>query len=104
MVKERYCSKEVSELLREKGFDEYCIAVYDGNATVTAFELYGEFSVKNSECDDEDVVTAPTNQMAMDFLQKKKNAFIYVKPFITTCDGKQKFNGLLTVNAYSNKI
>jgi hypothetical protein len=27
------------------------------------------------------------------FLTEEKNAFIYVKPFITRCDGKQKFNG-----------
>ena len=36
MTKERYCSSEVSKLLKKKGFDEPCYRWYDSNGDICA--------------------------------------------------------------------
>ena len=72
MTKEDYCSFEVSKLLKEKGFDEPCRAVYEEKVlrTNTLCEYH------NSELSS--YVCAPTHQMAMKWLREKY--YIYADP------------------------
>ena len=73
MVKEAYCSFEVSKLLREKGFDEPCWIKYDNEGYLT----FNHVGYINSEkpCDDF-CVLAPTHQMAMAWLREVHNIII----------------------------
>ena len=75
MIKERYCSFEVSELLREKGFDEPCRAVYE-EKILRINTLCDYF---NSELSSH--ICAPTPQMARDWL-RKKGILLWVYPAI----------------------
>ena len=66
MLKEDYCSEEVSKLINEKGFDEACRAYYED----------GKFCwVWNDGCsrntDNPKYVSCPTHQMAMKWLRCK---------------------------------
>lgn len=93
MIKEAYCSYEVSKLLKEKGFDWSCNRVYQGpNLKFTTIDIspllcleeLGGFDPKqsyitNSELGDI-VYTAPTQQMAMAWLREEKNIFIVIEP------------------------
>lgn len=74
MVEERYCSFEISKLLREKGFNEPCRAAYTkyGKLFTTQIQQYVTNIVW--EC------VAPTHQMAIDWLREKKNIFIIIEP------------------------
>lgn len=66
MAKEAYCSFEVAKLLKEKGFHEPCIATY--NSTTKKFhieELYLDWSTQW-----EPYISAPTHQMAMQWLRE----------------------------------
>ena len=67
MVKEAYCSFEVSKLLKEKGFDEPCWIKYDNEGYLT----FNHVGYINSEkpCDDF-CALAPTHQMAMGWLRE----------------------------------
>lgn len=73
MIEERYCSREVSRLLEEKGFDEPCRSYYKENyyrkcgVEITRRNLiYGE-------------ILRPTHQMAIDFLREVYGIFIQTK-------------------------
>ena len=75
MLKEDYCSEEVSKLLNEKGFNEACRAYYED----------GKFCwVWNDGCsrntDNPKYVSCPTHQMAMKWLRKKHNIIIVIEP------------------------
>ena len=59
MIKEAYCSHEVSKLLKEKGFDEDCKRYYDPIILLTTL-YYGMSFCKNSDMK-ENEVTAPTH-------------------------------------------
>ncbi len=65
MITEDYCSFEVAKLLKEKGFDEACRAVYEEEVLRinTLCDYY------NSELSS--YVCAPTHQMAMKWLREK---------------------------------
>lgn len=73
MIKEAFCSFEVSKLLREKGFDEPCWLKYD-NEGYLSFNRVGYI---NSEkpCDDF-CALAPTHQMAMSWLREVHGIYI----------------------------
>lgn len=73
MIKERYCSFEVSELLREKGFDEPCRAVYEEKI----LRINTLCDYVNSELSS--YVCAPTHQMAIDFLREVYGIFIQIE-------------------------
>ncbi len=69
MIKERYCSYELSKLLKEKGFDESCRAYWWDERDVLAFcdfpKTTEDLRYKDSQ------YLAPTHQMACDWLRNK---------------------------------
>ena len=71
MITEDYVSFESAKLLKEKGFDEYCLKNYwesDKELHGWTWELsYGKNSEKNTCCKD---CSAPTLQMAMKWLRE----------------------------------
>ena len=76
MIKEAYCSYEVSKLLKEKGFDEECFGAYtETNHNITMFTGL----IKNSEYGNA-MYTAPTHQMACAWLREKHNILISIIP------------------------
>lgn len=79
MIKERYCSYEVARLLKEKGFDEECHHIYIGVTLEWTNTIYGDDVISNNEIPDvdTDIITAPTHQMACDWLMTKD---IYICP------------------------
>ena len=74
MVKEAYCSFEVSKLLREKGFVQETLMVYNQN---------GNFMPNGAIEDTYQIFyPAPTHQMAMAWLREEKNIFIVIEPHV----------------------
>ena len=80
MIKEAYCSFEVSKLLKEKGFDTQCRAAYTdyGQLFTTQIQQY----ITNIICSKSNLwkCIAPTHQMAMKWLREEKNIFIVIEP------------------------
>lgn len=70
MITEDYVSYEVAKLLKEKGFDEYSVMVYNQN---------GSF-MPNGAIEDtyQSFYFAPTHQMAMKWLREVHNLHIVV--------------------------
>ena len=81
MIKEAYCSYEISRLLKEKGFDEHCDNYYDQSLDepqqLTIDEMY-------YSCDE--FIKAPTHQMACAWLREKHNIFIEISVSIDLND------------------
>ena len=86
MIEERYCSYEVARLLKEKGFNEECHHIYIESRQIYVGiilewtnTIYGEDAMSNNEIPDvdTDIITAPTHQMACDWLMEKD---IYISP------------------------
>ena len=75
MIEERYCSKEVAKLLKEKGFDEPCQHFYKFDSN----EIYRGTVFTNTQIGDKFYI-APTHQMACDWLREVHNIFIVVEP------------------------
>lgn len=73
MIKERYCSFEVSKLLREKGFDEQCRAAYTNYGKLFTTQIQQYVTNIVWEC------VAPTHQMAIDFLREAYGIFIEIE-------------------------
>ena len=80
MIKERYCSYEVSKLLREKGFDESIHEFYDSSGTIILYASNKE-GFRLSELNG---VYYPhiTHQMAIDWLREIYNILIWLFPVI----------------------
>ena len=74
MITEDYVSFETAKLLREKGFDEKCRAVYEEKI----LRINTLCDYLNSELSS--YVCAPTLQMACKWLREEKNLCIYVFP------------------------
>lgn len=71
MIEERHCSYEVARLLKEKGFDEACTCLYyNGDLEFVNDNAY-EHVMRNSSIANKDFITAPTHQMACDWLREK---------------------------------
>lgn len=76
MIKEAYCSFEVSKLLKEKGFNVHCDKGWDTN-------LYGVKQSRNFSINFDDKKTwipDPTHQMAMAWLREAYNIHIGINP------------------------
>lgn len=73
-MKEAYCSYEVSKLLKEKGFDEYGLAVYSHRRLESSMSV-GDDCICNSRCP-ANVIAAPSHQMAMAWLREKHDIYI----------------------------
>jgi hypothetical protein len=68
MIKEAYCSYEISKLLKEKGFDEECTHYFtyeDGELIEYTNGVYSRNSKDCHRC------TSPTHQMATAWLREK---------------------------------
>ena len=65
MIKEAYCSYEVSNALKEKGFNEQCVFYYKDGVLMFSPFLKGKNSHQTNTC------SAPTQQMAMAWLREK---------------------------------
>ena len=80
MIQEAYCSKEVSKLLKEKGFDENTSMVYMPYGDLCKCNRYD--SIRNSNYNDITKnyfeCTAPTHQMAMAWLREVHGIFIAI--------------------------
>ena len=75
MIKERYVNIEVASLLRDKGFDEECIKTYN----ISNGQMYIGGESCNSEFTDiSEMITAPTQAMACDWIEETFNISIEV--------------------------
>ena len=75
MISEDYVSFETAKLLKEKGFDENCAALY--NLRNGEFrEKQTSYVFNNSQWDS--FITAPTLQMVMKWLREVHNLFIVI--------------------------
>ena len=78
MTREDYCSYELSKLLKEKGFDGECIGCYWDSKKI--FDInYEPLSYSDGDLRDE-VILAPTHQMAMKWLREVHKIFVVIKP------------------------
>lgn len=76
MITEDYCSYEVAKLLKEKGFDEPCLQVWEcGPDKKYLFRLQSSCYQNITE---KDSCLAPTHQMAMKWLREEYNIFIQI--------------------------
>ena len=99
MITENYVSFEVAKLLKEKGFDEKCIAVYHdkelqlvSSLGIFSSEGYGEqiLTYTNSECEWSPImISAPTLQMAMKWLREEKG--VAITPVLSSILDNEKF-------------
>ncbi len=85
MIKEAYCSFEVSKLLKEKGFNEKCRGAYhsefdDNDNPVVMLEEWTAKPYNNEFADEGFLCSAPTHQMAMKWLRRKYNIYISIHP------------------------
>ena len=71
MIAEDYCSYEVANLLKEKGFEGICDYAYSNKGN------YFEIDRSNF---DEVYCLRPTLQMAMKWLREKYNIYISIQP------------------------
>ena len=73
MIKEAYCSYNISKLLKEKGFDEECTHYYDMDDGI---EYTNGARVINSST--ETYCTSPTHQIACAWLREIHNIHIEI--------------------------
>lgn len=93
MITEDYVSFEISKLLKEKGFDEQCMYMYDSKHTLySTFEQCRQITRNNSDwihyVGKLNIVpiAVPTIQMAMKWLRYEKNIHIKVH-----CSGHRNY-------------
>lgn len=105
MIKEAYCSKEVSELLREKGFLKGVDLRFISNLA-----FYGNIGLQYNIAkwydsliqDKINFVVAPTHQMAMTWLREEKG--IAIIPILSSiCDNEKFFWHIKVVVAKNHK-
>lgn len=76
-IKEAYCSFEVSKLLKEKGFNWDCITYYvDSEPDDVKYSMLFE----NNTTWEKRCYSAPTHQMAMEWLREIHNINIDITP------------------------
>ena len=103
MLKETYCSYEVSKLLKEKGFNEKCRGGYhsefdDNDNPIVMLEKWTAQPYNNDFVDEGFLCSAPTHQMAMAWLREVHN--LYIEIFVTWRDKiphyQWRINNLIT--------
>ena len=106
MIQEAYCSKEVSKLLREKGFNEFCYTYYDNtDDSIKRFNKGLHFNntsypwgVPYDINDVKKYIIAPTHQMAMRWLREEHNIKIMIRPYVDGTYSYEILNGFWYVN------
>lgn len=85
MITEDYVSFEVAKLLKEKGFDEQCMYMYDSQHTLySTFEQCRQITRNNSDwihyVGKLNIVpiATPTHQMTLKWLREVHNIFIII--------------------------
>lgn len=73
MIKEDYCSFEIAKLLKEKGFDEFCLTSY--NAFLPNHKVEES---KVSEWGKANQIYRPTQQMAMKWLREVRGLSVEI--------------------------
>lgn len=85
MIKESYCSFEVSKLLKEKGFDEKCSHYWQNEISEYSIpkEIYKwtDNAFANTEINDSERFSAPTHQMVLKWLREVHK--IFIEPFVS---------------------
>ena len=75
MIKERYVNFEVAKLLRDKGFDEECVKLYN----ISNGLVFEGDEVHNSELTEfSELITRPTQAMACDWIEEEYGIFIQI--------------------------
>ena len=82
MITEDYCSYEVANLLKEKGFEGICDYAYSNKGN------YFEIDRSNF---DEVYCLRPTLQMAMKWLREKHGIFIGIQPYDSYYEERYEF-------------
>lgn len=75
MIKERYCSRELCELLRDKGFKGRCHSYYYPHLNTQIFGYPQDWNAFHG------YINCPTHQMACDYLSEKYDLHIIVYPY-----------------------
>ncbi len=75
MIKEAYVSFEVAKILKEKGFNDPCLRVYDKNGIISI--RYLGFDIPHNYTNSL-LYLCPTHQMAMAWLREEKNCIISI--------------------------
>ena len=78
MIKEAYCSYEISKLLKEKGFDEECTHYFTYEDDELIEYTNGVYSRNSKDCHR---CTSPTHQMATAWLREEYDLHIIVYPY-----------------------
>lgn len=86
MIEERYCSYEVSKLLKKKGFDKPCYRWYDSNGDICAKFINPDIplnylSIERYLC--------PTHQMAIDWIYENYGLYIQIFLYVTLSTNKK---------------
>ena len=77
MVKEAYCSYEVAKLLKEKGFySSFCKTYY----TTEVKSLTPLYTIIVIDEDEENIILAPTHQMALTWLREEYDIIVVIEP------------------------
>lgn len=91
MIEERYVSFETAKLLKEKGFDEKCCYRYyndwlshETKLENIAIKHYGTERLNNTSLESYngahwEYISAPTQQMAMDWLIENKKLHVFIE-------------------------
>ena len=75
MITEDYVSFETAKLLKEKGFDCKCLAIYYPDGRLETFDTPYNYNIPGGISD---VISAPTLQMAMKWLREVHNCPIEI--------------------------
>lgn len=75
MIQEAYCSFEVAELLKEKGFNESTDKQF-----FISDKIVGNYNITDRSRNPERYLDNPTHQMAMRWLREVHNIFILIEP------------------------
>jgi len=95
MMDEQLISFETAKLAKEKGFDEFCLNIYNNIGELEdsfdleeelefmtkATELRNSLLCKNTQYDDNTWISAPTQSLLQKWLREKHNVEFVIKPF-----------------------
>ena len=98
MIKEAYCSYEVSRLLKEKGFNEKTFTFYIKGQPYNLQHNFRGNKFSNSEM--ENVYSSPTHQMVMKWLREVHKVLIVIDAY--HADHWEGYIDSFEINIYSH--